>query len=694
MSQILDADGQATRAAQVGRSQVWLALTLLLALATAGMLLPVWCWAAVLALVLLRLASSRQGWRPLPRAPRWGLTVALLAAWAWGFSGQWLSGPSLIAFFAFVLVLKWHEVSPQRLRRDTLVLVVGATVLGALGAVHHVALVSLPVLLALALAVVGTLAALNGVQHPLRQAVSVLGWSLPLAALLFVLTPRVQGPLWDFGLALGMPIGVTAPQGGPGLGGQDRLAPGGARSGGLEDGTVLVARFEGYRPPASQLYWRGPVLSRFDGEQWSPSPWWATRNERMAAGFRRAPAWRQKMQGRGEPLRYHLRVAGHGGDWLYALDLPATLPPESYLTRDWQLLSMTPLREESSYDAVAWLDWRDIDPRLDDADRAEALHWPASDVNPRLRAMGQAVAAREASDTGRLAEALAQFTQGGYRVDPRERGITGPGAYDHFMFERKAGGADQFAAAFVLLMRAAGVPTRLVTGYRGGRLMGATDYVLVKQSNAHAWAEVWLEGRGWTRADPADAAQPMRERQRQANPVSAAQRTVVPAQRAADSAAPRAQEEDTGWGWLNALDGWVLRYDADRREQLLEGLSEARQGPVWSVMLALAALAPLLGLGVWWRRWRGRTDTWNQAWALLCRKLLAVNFKVAPGDCPTAIAQRLQLRNEPWAAPAAQLALDWAHVVYAGPAAGSTALREWARRVRRFRPQAFRSVSR
>lgn len=678
---------------EVSRSQLWLAPTLLLALATAGVLLPMWCWAAVMALVVLRLASWRRRWQPLPRALRWGLTLALLGAWAWGFRGRWLEGPAVIAFFAFVLVLKWHEMVPERLRRDSLVLVFGACVLGALGAVHHLALVSLPVLLLLALAVVGTLAALHGVAHPLRQAASVLGLSLPLAAAMFVLMPRVHGPLWDFGLTLGLPIGVTAPQGGPGLGGLDRLAPGGQRSGGLEDGTVLVARFEAYRPPAAQLYWRGPVLTRFDGEQWIPSPWWATRAARMAAGFRRAPAWRERVQGRGEPLRYHMRVAGYGGDWLYALDLPASLPPESYLTRDWQLLSMTPLREESSYNAVAWLEWREIEPSLGEPDRAEALAWPSGGGNPRLRELGRTWASREATDTGRLALALAHFTRPDYRLDPRQRGLAGADAYDHFLFESQAGGADQFAASFVLLMRAAGVPARLVTGYRGGRLMGATDYVLVKQSNAHAWAEVWLQGRGWTRADPADAAQPLRERARQASAPVAQPAVAAPQAPAADTP-PRTRDEDAGWAWLNALsalDGWVLHYDAERREQLLDGLGEADQGTVRGAMLGLTALLPLLALGLWWFRWRGRAETWEQGWALLRQRLLAVGFVVDSGECPSQAAQRLQGRPEAWAAPASQLVRDWAQSVYTQQAQAAPAA--WVRQVRRFRPQAFRSAA-
>lgn len=686
------APGIVVEAQSLQRSQFWLALTLLLALATAGVLLPAWCWMVVLVLVFLRLASWRRQWRPLPRTPRWALTAALLAAWGWGFRGQWLNGPSVIAFFAFVLVLKWHEVAPARLRRDTLVLVVGACVLGALGAVHHLALVSLPVLLALALAVVGTLAALHGVSHPLRQAASVLGWSLPLAAVMFVLMPRVQGPLWDFGLALGLPIGVTAPRGGPGLGGQANLAPGVARSSALEDGTVLVANFEGYRPPAAQLYWRGPVLTGFDGEQWTPSAWWATRSERMAAGYRRAAAWRQRIEGRGEPLRYHMRVAGHGNDWLYALDLPATLPPESYLTRDWQLLSMTPLREESSYQTMAWMDWRDLDPQLNEADRAEALALPSAEsVNPRLRAMGQALQRREVSDTGRLAEALAHFAQGGYRLDPRERGLSGPVAYDHFLYESKAGGADQFAGAFVLLMRAAGVPARLVTGYRGGRLMGATDYVLVKQSNAHAWAEVWLKDRGWTRADPADAAQPMREPRQKAAATLTDQPTAATAPEQSASEAQRTREDDAGWSWLNGLDGWVLHYDADRRTQLLDGLSESRQGPVWVLMLALAALAPLLSLWWLWRHWRGHAATWGEAWVLLARRLATVDFGVSPGECPTHVERRLTESAEAWAPPAAELVASWTRSMY-GPGAAHTSLPDFLRQVQRFRPRAFRSA--
>ncbi|MEK8026737.1 transglutaminaseTgpA domain-containing protein [Pseudaquabacterium rugosum] len=686
----------------------WLGLTLLLALGPAAAVLPA-RFALLLALPLLAAVHGlRRQAAPLGRRAHLLLSLVCLAGWAWIFQGRWRSAAAVIGFLALVLALKWLERAPQRLQRDTLILLLGACVLGALGAVHHVAAVGLAALGLMVCALVATLAALHGAARPGRVALRLVAGALPLAALLFLLMPRVPGPLWDIGLGVGLPLGLNVPRGSAGLGGEARLQPGGPRSQRLEDGTVLVARFDGYRPPASQLYWRGPVLARFDGRQWLPAAWWGERGRQMAAGHRRAAAWRASVDGRGSPLRYHLRVAAHGQHWLYGLDLPASLPAESYLSRDWQLLSMTPLREESSYTGQAWLDWREREPRLSDADREEALDWPADPQNnPRLRALGRQLAAGAADERVRLARVLAHFDRAHYRLDGKAVAHPGPALYDHFVFDDRAGSADQYAGAFVLLARAAGLPARLVTGYRGGRLMGATDYVLVKQSHAHAWAEVWLSGHGWTRADPADAVSAPRER----TPAGSAEPTAGRAPAAPPPAARTPAGPDTPTAhdpWRDALDRWVLHYDAERRDHMLQAIGPLRSAaPLHQGLLLLIGL-PALALAAhaaWRRRQQARQAPWRRGWQLLVRRLAAVGLHTEPGDCPSRLLERLQGRPEPWAGVAAPLVRTWIDWHYGEPAPmrlapGATpataraiaAGRDWLRQVQRFRPQAFRSV--
>ncbi|MBK1690534.1 hypothetical protein CKO37_23855, partial [Rubrivivax gelatinosus] len=484
-------------------------LALALGIAPAALVVPAWTTALLAALLAFKALAVRRGWAIGTRVLL-PLAAAVLGAWALGFAPRWGSAAAVLAFFALVLALKWLEADARGHRRDRVVLLLAAGVLAALGALQQVALLSLALLVGYAFALAAALIALQGADRPARRAAGLLTLALPPAALLFVLTPRVPGPLWDFGLALGLPIAVQAPRSGPGLGARDSLEPGALAGDGLDSGTALVARFDAWVPPAAALYWRGPVFTRYDGQRWTPPPSWASRRARMAEGYRRSADWRAQLRPRGQALGYTLRVAGHGGPWLYALDHPGRLPAESYLTRDGQLLSMTPVNDETHYAAEAWLDASVDAAGLAPGEQAALLALPPQ-AAPRLQALGRELAARHAEPAARAAAALALFSEGGFRFEPREAGARGPGAYDRFVFERRAGGSDQFAGAFVVLARAAGLPARLVSGYHGGRLMGSSNYVLVKQSHAHAWAEVWLAGRGWSRYDAAQAVRAPRE---------------------------------------------------------------------------------------------------------------------------------------------------------------------------------------
>ncbi len=665
------------------QAQPWIAAALALALGTALGVVPPWCSAAVLALIALKALAWRRRWR-LGQRVLVPLAVLALGGWWLGFERH-ASGPAVTAFFALALALKWLEADPARGRRDALLLLWASCVLAALGAIHQLALLSLALLVGHALVLATALAALHGQRRALRLGARLLALALPLAAALFVFSPRIPGPLWDFGLALGLPIASSAPRS-QGLGSRDSLQPGQADSGTLEDGTMLVAQFEGYQPAAAELYWRGPVFWDFDGQRWTPGPGWESRSQRMARGYRRAADWGASFEPRGQPLHYRLRVAGHGGPWLYALDLPARLPAESYLTHDGQLLSMTPLREETHYAGSAWRDWRSL-ARLNDAERQQALALPIPQL-PRIAALGRQIAQRRPDAAGRIEEVLALFDPAHFRLDPKAPSAAGAQAYEDFLFGPRAGGPERFAASAVLLLRAAGVPARLVTGFRGGRLMGSSGYVLVKQSHAHAWVEAWEEAQGWRRLDPVDRVRAPTSARRSAQPAAAA----AASQPAPATAAPAAAEVSAS-PWWQAMDGWVLRYDAARRTTLLEGLAAAGHGALRPVLLAVL-VAAVLGLPA--LAWRARrpghgTDPLASAWKELSLRLQAMGLALPPGRCPSELAPELAARSEPWAATAAALVRDWLALRYQPSAPGRAEQLALLRRMRRFQPQSFRS---
>lgn len=656
----------------------WILATLLTAFVPALWHLPPW----MLPLALLPLGLKAWAWRSGQAVgPWWWGSLLALSILALAMTHRQLgAGNSVLA--AFVLVLAVKALETQR-RRDALLLVFGACVLAALAMVHYPDAIALLLLLLLAPALLAALAALAGTPRPLRTGSPLLGLALPPALLLFLLVPRIPGPLWDFGLALGLPIGISLDRGTGGRGAEGVFTPGAPRGSGGGDGTALVAEFDGYVPPVSRLYWRGPVLWRFDGRDWHAAEGFERRAQVMATTFRSREQWEAEWRSPGRLLSYRMRLAPHGQKWLYALDLPAEPVAESFLTRDYQLLSMSAIIDETRYQATAWLDGR-IGREPDPARLEAALQLP-SGRNPRLVELGRRIAAEHPLPRERAVAALEHFGKGGYRYDEKVGAPQTEHPYDAFLFDTREGGSDLLAASFVLLMRAAGVPARLVAGYRGGRLMALTDFVLVKESNAHAWSEVWLADEGWMRLDPTDFVAPQRfadgkpatarkpAAQTPAATAGAGAPAVVTAAPVVQAGPAPSAADASQRSWLAMLDKWVIRYDARRQSELF-GDGESVSGG-WAMLSAALAGILLLLAGLYaafarWTAWR-RADPVQRGWERILRQLARGGLEVAPCECPHALSRRLA--GHPRGTHAAELAATYARLRYGRPAAGEAA---------------------
>lgn len=645
--------------------------------------------------------------RRLPAGRR--ATAARLALLAVGvvFCGLaygWLDGATLRAGLLLVLALKWAEA---RTPREFQLLACAALVAGAVGILQWsdgagLALLAAELMLALA--------AYESVQMPqraaqlLRAASRALAHALPLAAVLFVFFPRIPGPLWDIGLSFGLPLSLAVEKTNEGLGVSTRLSPGDSRTqtGVRETQAVLVAEFEHWVPPTSSLYWRGPVYYDFDGREWTLDPDYAGGQGRrlMARGWTTGAAFAATLREKGREIRYRIRLTPHDRLWLYGLDLPARLAAESLITPDWQVISHTPVDKEISYDLASWLDW-EAGGELPAAQRERALALPAAG-NPELRARGQTLAAEHGKDADAIARAAMVGLDDGYRLDERAPMPAGPDALDEFWFRARAGGAPAYASAFVFLMRAAGVPARLAAGYRGGKLMALTDYVVVKRSHAHAWVEIWDDERGWRRFDPADSVAPEKFAVAVAPrsaPAAAPKTSGAPAGRrppagdasmpaASPAAAPQvAAARVDAWelpdiaGWLAR---WVLKFDGETQQRLLGGQGG---GHAWLWLLAAAALlsALLLGGAALAARWRDRSRlppprrAWEKALRLLARHGIAPQT----GECPSRFAARAGALRPAWAGALENLArayTDWRYA--AGRADAPARVTAAARRLR------------
>jgi protein-glutamine gamma-glutamyltransferase len=320
-------------------------------------------------------------------------------------------------------------------------------------------------------------------------ALKTVALALPLAMLLWLLVPRLAQPLW------GKPD--VADDARTGLG--DEMSPGKMTELLIDDNVAMRVRFETEIPPTNQMYWRGPVLWRFDGETWTGLSSWL-RTERLKEAARPPSSVNQ---------RYEVMLEPTDRPWLILLDVPVRTNEAHHLTMDLQVIRPSTIGSLLRYRGESMIGIPTPASAFPGSEREWALQLPR-DYNPRARTLA-ATWAREASgDPTSIAErAMSHFRNQpfSYSLSTPE---TGRDSVDDFLFETQIGYCEHYSSAFTFLMRAAGVPARVVTGYYGGYVNPIDQHVIVRNSDAHAWAEYHVDGQGWIRIDPTAAVAPER----------------------------------------------------------------------------------------------------------------------------------------------------------------------------------------
>ena len=513
---------------------------------------------------------------------------------------------------------------------------------------------SLPTAVAMLVALLGLLTALVNAHmpvgrpplaHAFRLAGTMALLGAPIMAALFLLFPRMA-PLW------GMPSDTMA--GRSGLSGVMKV--GNIAELALDDSVAMRVRFDtpgGAPPPQSDLYFRGPVFATFDGSEWHPLSY---RAGTRALERPNSPA---QLQVEGAPLRYEVTLEPHKRPWLLVLDAvrdkPSVAGMGAFMTDDLQWLTSRPITDVTRYQATSYPQFRHGPDTATPALRAYTELPPG--FNPRTLALAQELrsdprfASDSAPDTARDATpalvnaALTRLRTGGYRYT-LEPGVYGQHTADEFWFDRKEGFCEHIASAFVVLMRAMDVPARIVTGYQGGDRNTVDGYWTVRQSDAHAWAEVWMAGRGWVRVDPTSAVAPGRtgafERlQAPRGALATAMGTVMSPGMAQNL---RAMWEAVNNGWNQ----WVLNYTQSRQLDLLKALG--MQAPNWHDLLRLLAGAMgLAGLGgAAWALWqRQRTDPWARLLQRTRQRLARAGLPLPEHLPPRAMASQVHAQFGP-----------------------------------------------
>lgn len=464
--------------------------------------------------------------------------------------------------------------------------------------------------------------ALVGLSHPngtlpwrfqARVSGSLMLQAAPIMLALFLLFPRIPGPLWG--------IPQDANQGMSGL--SDNMSPGNISDLTLSGQIAFRVEFEGTPPPNNKLYWRGPVLWHFDGRTWT-----------MASSRLELP--NESLQTRGEATNYTITMEPSNRKSMLLLDMPTKLPANATVTRDYQALSKQPVRTRIRYEASSHLDYT---LGADIAERALELNLQIPDIeNPRTKALAAQWVDQGKSPEQIVEAALLMFRDDGFVYTLRPPRL-GNEPIDDFLFNTKEGFCEHFSSSFVYLMRAAGVPARVVTGYQGGELNPVGNYYIVRQSDAHAWAEVWMKGRGWVRVDPTGAVSATRIEQG----IELAMPFDNPLPIYARNNFPLIKEIYRN---LDAIDkswnDWVLDYGQKRQMELLSSIAGSKLSMADIVIVMVVAVA-LVGMVVTYFILRdnpANQDPLQRIYQKFLRKMQRAGLSRASYEGPVDFGQR------------------------------------------------------
>jgi len=622
--------------------------------------LQTWVIGLALAVCSWRLLAERRGWtlpgRLLRGAVAAAVTLAVIARY--GAVSGLDAGTALLVLMAALKLLE------TRSPRDHMVLVfIGwflclATLLYRQDVLAAAWVLPAVWLLAASLLNVSRRGTSRERLSPFRTTGSMLLKALPLTLLLFLLFPRLAGSLWGAPSDEQKITGLS-----------EEMSPGDISELSLNDTVAFRVRFDALPPQPRERYWRGPVLTEFDGFTWSRA---------RARAFFRPP-----VRFLGDPVAYTITLEPTRQRMLFALDMVADWPDNmAQQSWDYRLWTPEPVSTVVQYRARSHPSYV-AGEELSAAYRNHHLQLPP-DRNPRAVGLARQMRAAAASDQQYVEAVLDMFREQEFYYT-----LTPPklerDSVDDFLFSSRRGFCGHFASSFTMLMRAAGIPARVVGGYQGGDWNPIGGYLIVRQSHAHAWSEVWLPGRGWTRVDPTAAVAPERV---ESGPDAALPETdPVPGRvlRRSDFL----WQTRLAWDNVNALwNDWIVKFSEDQQERLLERLGFDQ--PDWrqlALLMGAGVAAAFLLLSAWlaWEFRPRPPDPATRSYRLFTRRLARLGIDREPHEAPRNFLTRVRRFRPDLAAQAASITDLYLRLRYA-PDPRADDLDRLRGMVRKFRP--------
>jgi transglutaminase-like putative cysteine protease len=624
--------------------------------------LPVWIPIVVIVCGLLRLALARNG-HSAP--PGWvvmtlaGISIPLLFVRFHTFNGL-TAGTALLVLMAGLKLLE------TKTRRDIYVITLIIYFVSLAALLEGNSFWLLAYLIGVCWLTTATLLRLtsSGPAPEWRASLGyggrVLSQALPLALVFWLLFPRFAGPLWQ------IPNDTSVAASGV----SDTMSPGDITQLALSDEVAFRVRFAAATPPSSERYWRGPVLHNFDGRTWG----------RTDSTFGNAPPL---LQPQGPAYQYTVMMEPHQHKWIFMLDWPTQWDlAHSGLNSDYTLVQDFPLSRPVDVVAISYSRVQFPVTLSDNARRRDTRRIVG---NPRTVQLAQQLRNAHPDDMDFVRAVLAIFAEQPfyYTLSPPKLGGS---PVDEFLFDTRRGFCEHYASAFAALARAAGIPARVVTGYQGGTRNPYADYWIVRQSDAHAWDEVWIEGRGWLRIDPTSAIAPQRVEAGLTDAASADEVLASRWQRSSPWLAGARLRLD----YLREI--WrerILDFDQDSQRKLLEMLQIPEPDGQKLVMVLAAAMIVVLC----WLTWQVRReldpqpkDSTARAFRRLCIKLAAAGLPRLPHEGAEAYAARVARQRPDLAHAVTSLCRQYSSLRYAAPSTAVT-LGQFEAGVRGFRPR-------
>jgi protein-glutamine gamma-glutamyltransferase len=600
----------------------WLLLAFAATLAPYALWLPLWYSALLFAVLGARLVQRRRFARPWPGWVKFPLLAAILVLVVWEFGDPRARQTGTAALLGLT-ALKLIEAERRRdgfLTATVCLFLVSVQFLFEQG-MGVSAYMVIPTLLCFV--ALNECAAPPGTRGGITDEFGRIGRelgllllvALPLTVFLFFSTPRLESPLWG--------TVETPGEGRTGLSGT--MSPGSITELIADDSPVMRISFAGEMPPRASLYWRGPVLWHFDGIAWQASRSFLGRSNANTPGPTRT----------GEAdLRYRVLLEPTDRRWLFLLDYASGIPAETVRLIDGQVVHEQPVKQVIAFEAAADLDAPLPEGPFIQEQRGEALRLPPL-RNPRTLELARQWRAEIGDQPLAIAgRALLHFNEQPFAYNLSPPPLTRVDRVDQFLFDTRIGFCEHYASAFVVLMRAAGVPARVVTGYQGGTWNPVGQYLLVRNSDAHAWAEILVPGQGWMRIDPTAAIAPERV-----------------------DRGGQAFAEPSVWragGWLegvanrfDAMRAWwnetIVRFDHLRQRRLFEDfgldISDWRQLGLW-FGIGMVALALLSALVFWSRRDR-REDPARRQYLRALQRLSRLGVATPASEGARSLAARI-----------------------------------------------------